>query len=100
MMRAGVLWERTTPGLRINGSGSGSWPTPTANEDAAGRPGANMQAMLGNHPDIRGDCSGGSLNPTWTEWLMGWPLQWTSLDPMPLALWVAWQEAFRTKEND
>ena len=22
---------------------------------------------------------GGKLNPTWTEWLMGWPLGWTDL---------------------
>jgi len=29
------------------------WPTPTANEDAAGRPGSKMQKMLGNHPAIR-----------------------------------------------
>ena len=24
---------------------------------------------------------GGRLNPTWTEWLMGWPLEWTDLKP-------------------
>jgi hypothetical protein len=24
---------------------------------------------------------GGSLNPTWVEWLMGFPLGWTALDP-------------------
>ncbi|MEI7673422.1 MAG: hypothetical protein WCK00_15030, partial [Deltaproteobacteria bacterium] len=24
---------------------------------------------------------GGSLNPTWVEWLMGWPLGWTDLQP-------------------
>jgi hypothetical protein len=29
------------------------WPTPTANEDAAGRPTGKMQPMLGNHPDVR-----------------------------------------------
>jgi hypothetical protein len=57
------------------------WPTPTANEDAAGRPGSKMQKMLGNHPDIRGDLTGGALNPTWVEWLMGFPLGWTDLGP-------------------
>ena len=31
------------------------WPTPTANEDAAGTPNGKMQRQLGNHPDIRGD---------------------------------------------
>ena len=24
----------------------------------------------------------GKLNPTWVEWLMGWPLQWTDLKPL------------------
>ena len=24
--------------------------------------------------------NGGALNPTWVEWLMGWPLGWTVLD--------------------
>lgn len=30
MMRDGVLWERATPVLRIDESGSGCWPTPRA----------------------------------------------------------------------
>jgi hypothetical protein len=25
---------------------------------------------------------GGTLNPTWVEWLMGWPLEWTDLKPL------------------
>ena len=24
----------------------------------------------------------GRLNPTWVEWLMGWPLGWTDLKPL------------------
>ena len=55
------------------------WPTPTANEDAAGRPTGKMQKMLGNHPDVRG-MGGGTLNPTWVEWLMGYPKGWTDLN--------------------
>jgi len=27
---------------------------------------------------------GGQLNPTWVEWLMGWPLQWTELKPLEM----------------
>jgi hypothetical protein len=56
------------------------WPTPSANEDAAGTPNGKMQKMLGNHPDVRGS-GDGSLNPTWVEWLMGFPLGWTALEP-------------------
>ena len=58
------------------------WPTPTANEDACGKPTGKMQKMLGNHPEVRQDPAGGTLNPTWVEWLMGWPLGWTDLKPL------------------
>jgi hypothetical protein len=27
----------------------------------------------------------GPLNPTWVEWLMGWPLGWTDLEPLATA---------------
>ena len=54
------------------------WPTPTANEDACGKPTGKMQKMLGNHPDVRSQGSG-TLNPMWVEWLMGYPIGWTDL---------------------
>lgn len=54
------------------------WPTPTANEDAAGSPGGKMQKMLGNHPEVRSQGEG-TLSCDWTEWLMGYPLGWTNL---------------------
>jgi hypothetical protein len=28
---------------------------------------------------------GGALNPTWVEWLMGWPIGWTALKPSETA---------------
>jgi hypothetical protein len=60
------------------------WPTPTANEDAAGTPKGKMQKMLGNHPEVRGktpeEWQKGSLNPKWVEWLMGYPRGWTDLE--------------------
>jgi len=55
------------------------WPTPSANEDAAGQPGGKMQKMLGNHPELGKTKASGSLNPTWVEWLMGYPKGWTVL---------------------
>ena len=27
------------------------------------------------------DAVGGQLNPTWVEWLMGFPIGWTDLEP-------------------
>jgi len=31
---------------------------------------------------VSAQVNGGSLNPTWVEWLMGWPLGWTDLKPL------------------
>ena len=33
---------------------------------------------------VSAQVNGGSLNPTWTEWLMGWPLGWTDLKPLEM----------------
>ena len=54
------------------------WPTPSASEHKAGLPGDKMQKMLGNHPEVRNSGTG-TLNPTWVEWLMGYPKGWTEL---------------------
>ena len=82
----------TSDGATPSGSASRSatdatlWPTPSANEDAAGKPGGKMQKMLGNHPGVRGpldqekSSTRGShpvLSPLWVEPLMGLPLGWT-----------------------
>ena len=67
------------------------WPTPTANEDACGKPSGKMQKMLGNHPEVRNQGTG-TLNPTWVEWLMGWPLGWTDLKPLEMDKFQKWLE--------
>jgi len=33
---------------------------------------------------------GGKLNPTWVEWLMGWPLGWTDLKPLEMDRFQQW----------
>ena len=45
----------------------------------------SLQVMLGGtiateNPEL----IGGQLNPTWVEWLMGWPLGWTELKPLEM----------------
>lgn len=30
------------------------------------------------------------LNPAWVEWLMGWPIGWTNLEPMQCATVPTW----------
>ena len=76
------------------------WPTPCANEDAAGRPGSKMQKMLGNHPDIRGDLTGGTLNPDWTEWLMGWPIGLTASAPLATDKFQQWLRSHGVSSAD
>jgi hypothetical protein len=54
------------------------WPTPTAhNAKETNAPSESKR----NTPTL-GAQAGGSLNPTWVEWLMGWPLGWTDLKPL------------------
>ena len=59
------------------------WLTPSANEDAAGKTTGNMQRMLthqAKESDPAGTATGGQLNPTWVEWLMGFPAGWTDCE--------------------
>jgi hypothetical protein len=34
----------------------------------------------------------GQLNPTWVEWLMGWPLEWTDLKPLEMDKFLSVQQ--------
>jgi hypothetical protein len=74
----------TTTG--VNSAARQMFPTPQANEDAAGTPKGNMQRMLGNCTEVRGETKRewerGTLSPDWVELLMGWPMGWTALEPM------------------
>jgi hypothetical protein len=55
------------------------WPTPTARDWKSGK--ASDATMERNSRPLS-EQIGGSLNPTWVEWLMGWPLGWTDLRPL------------------
>jgi hypothetical protein len=84
------------------------WPTPIASDSrgSSGRPksgkqtqlvdavrfatplsrdwrsGKTSQATAEKNSRPLSEQIGGSLNPTWVEWLMGWPLGWTDLKPL------------------
>jgi site-specific DNA-cytosine methylase len=57
-----------------------AFATPTASDAKAG--GNDGFSPLGRQLDAAPK-KAGLLNPEWVAWLMGWPVGWTSPDPMP-----------------
>jgi DNA (cytosine-5)-methyltransferase 1 len=60
-----------------------NWPTPLSTEYRANR------VKRENHHNgltqaVLATQDGGQLNPTWVEWLMGWPLEWTDLKQLEM----------------
>ena len=109
MMLDGVCWELGTKVRHIGEIDSFYWPTPTVAEANKIPATANYgQVGINNHPKIRGyptrqkmgkDTKGydggtriqpsvpktkGQLNPSWVEWLMGWPIGWTDSRPLEM----------------
>jgi hypothetical protein len=72
------------------------WPTPRT---------AGMCGGTGNWNQLKEKCAdldearkmgagnGGQLNPTWVEWLMGWPLGWTDLKLLGTDKFRQWSES-------
>ena len=105
-MRDGECWGQLTPERRTNASESGLWPTPLKNCGTGaglhGTGGMNIQTAVQMWPtptvqDSKNNGSpmdavaGGTLNPTWVEWLMGWPLGWTDLHVSAMDKFREWQ---------
>ena len=63
------------PNVPVNGLlGRAVWPTPTTKANQGAPP---MQARGQACRNLRAATNGGSLNPQWVEWLMGFPTGWT-----------------------
>ena len=60
------------------------WATPTVNDAKKnGGPSQYNRTTNGKPRALQLNAEvGGALNPTWVEWLMGWPLGWTDLKPL------------------
>jgi hypothetical protein len=120
MMRDGECSAQTMPVHPTNETASGLWQTPVADDavdrargkvNSRGEPKLSAQVKLWptptahnaketnapseslrNTPTLAAQ-AGGSLNPTWTEWLMGWPLGWTDLKPLGTDKYQAWRRS-------
>lgn len=75
------------------------WPTPTAMSGSGGAAlckwggSGSRKAMrkLVTPQELNGP-----LNPAWVEWLMGWPIGWTDLEPLAMARFREWQRQHST----
>lgn len=63
-----------------------TWPTPTAHLKDMD----TMERARFSRTKLKQ--SGGMLNPAWVEWLMNWPIGWTSLDPLPREYLDDWKQ--------
>ena len=75
----------------------GLLPTPNARDwkDSGATQGNRKSPNLGTvaHQMTPGTVVGGSLNPTWVEWLMGWPLGWTDCAALATDRFRQWQRS-------
>jgi hypothetical protein len=81
--KGGVNFTLSNPDIQAK------WPTPTAHN--AKETNAPSEALR-NEPTLASRV-GGKLNPTWVEWLMGWPLGWTDLKPLETDKFQKWLDA-------
>jgi hypothetical protein len=67
------------------------WPTPAARDYRF----PNKKTFQERGGNKKGEqlpnAVGGPLNPTWVEWLMGWPLGWTDLGPSETDKYQRWR---------
>jgi hypothetical protein len=79
LMRDGECWEQLTLEQTIKGTGFGSLlPTPTCHNAKEG----NYPAEKNRRTPLLATHVGGKIHPEFTEWMMGWPLEWTDLKPL------------------
>jgi hypothetical protein len=75
-----------TDAVRQDGGRGRMWQTPRASDGEKMSTLSIRRRLAGRSPDslpdqIRAQTGSGSLNPTWVEWLMGFPLGWTDCEP-------------------
>jgi hypothetical protein len=92
-------WENPERSRNLNDQVASMYPTPMA-QDHKGctKPDAMYKAaQRGFTPNLQEHVAaqehGGQLNPTWVEWLMGWPLGWTDLKPLGTDKFQSWRHS-------
>ena len=81
-MKGGPRKKPTSLNVMVKGIERGMWPTPRAHKHS-GKDREDFSPSLHN-------VVGGQLNPPWVEWLMGWPIGWTDLQPLEMDKFRQW----------
>jgi hypothetical protein len=81
------MWEQTICEKEYGSLHKEKWPTPVARDykDTGTKEALSRAKAKRTSPGVAliiGAELGGSLNPIFSEWLMGWPLGWTDLKPL------------------
>jgi hypothetical protein len=106
LMRDGVLWEQTMLAHPTEGNDFGWWPTPVASDYMTGqtngitytgkrfvrtshKTGTEFGAKLTSAYRLM---TGKHLPASFTEWMMGFPQDWTELRPVVMHKFQKWQQ--------
>lgn len=93
----GTKGGRVTPrkgsegGTLIEAVSARMFPTPTRRDFKSGTSKNGPPDRQGS-PALAGSV-GGTLNPLWVEWLIGWPIAWTALEPLATDKFRLWLDA-------
>ena len=77
------------------------WPTPTVNDskNTAGKEQFNRNSLplnaavcVDDGGNIIPESLGKLMNPNFVEWLMGWPVDWTGLQPLATGKYQQWSQ--------
>jgi hypothetical protein len=70
------------------------WITPMARDYKGHTNNPEARGYGGTLPDqVLERSGGGQLNPTWVEWLMGWPLGWTDSSASATVRFRQWRRS-------
>jgi len=106
LMQDGVLWEQISLAHPIEGNDFGWWPTPVATDHMTGqtsgitytgkrfvrtsqKTGTEFGAKLTSAYRLM---TGSHLPANFSEWMMGWPQDWTELKPVETGKFQKWQQ--------
>ena len=65
--------------LKAHGTKGSMWPTPTVSDSKGPTPNLQREGSPNLAERVAAERRGGQLNPTWVEWLLGFPAGWTDL---------------------